>query len=109
MLLIWVPFSNLEHVEPTETCWLNDEASRYVCDLVEAFDVLEVVSGQDPFVAGVQLVDGVSRDPESHALSLARPMVFVGEKRLVGVRDLRGRRAQTATEIFKVTKYLRIK
>ena len=47
----------------------------------------------------------MSGDSEGHALSLARPMVFVGEKRLVGVRDLRGRRAQTATEIFKVTKY----
>ena len=43
----------------------------------------------------------MSGDSEGHALSLARPMVFVGEKRLVGVRDLRGRRAQTATEILR--------
>ena len=49
----------------------------------------------------------MSGDPEGHALSLARPMVFVGEKRLVGVRDLRGRRAQTATEM--VTECLKIK
>ena len=49
----------------------------------------------------------MSGHPEGHALSLTRPMVFVGEKRLVGVRDLRGRGAQTATEIFKVKKYLK--